>query len=72
MSAELKDLRAKITPETWCWLEAVSRATGDDQQSIVRDVLHRWASQNLHASSIAAKLMAAEGIAGNGREGGGR
>lgn len=65
MGVELKDLRAKITPETWCWLEALSRATGDDQQTIVRDVLHRWASQNLHASSIAEKLLAAEGIAGN-------
>lgn len=69
MGIELKDMRAKITPETWCWLEALSRATGDDQQTIVRDVLHRWASENLHASSIAKKLLDAEGIAGNKGEG---
>lgn len=70
MGIELKDFRGRITPETWCWLEALSRATGADQQAIVRDVLHRWATEHLHASSIAGKLLRAEGIAGNEGEGG--
>ena len=68
MSIELKDFRGRITPETWCWLEALSRATGDDQQTIVRDVLHRWATEQLHASSIAHKLLDAEGLSGNLKE----
>lgn len=72
MGIELKDFRGRITPETWCWLEALSRATGADQQTIVRDVLHRWATEQLHASSIAEKLLRAEGIAGNEGEGGAR
>lgn len=69
MSIDLKDFRGRITPETWCWLEALSRATGDDQQTIVREVLHRWATEQLHASSIAHKLLDAEGLSGNPKEG---
>lgn len=72
MGIELKDFRGRITPETWCWLEALSRATGADQQAIVRDVLHRWATEQLHASSIAGKLLDAEGISRSVREGAGR
>lgn len=72
MSIELKDFRGRITVETWCWLEAQSRATGNDQQTIVRDVLHRWASEQLNASSIVQKLLYAEGISGNSAEQGGR
>lgn len=36
------------------------------------DVLHRWASEQLHASSIAEKLLYAEGIGGKKGEGEGR
>lgn len=72
MSVELKDFRGRITPETWCWLEALSRATGSDHQTIVRDVLHRWATEQLHASSIAERLLYAEGIGGKLGEGKGR
>lgn len=68
MSTDLKDFRGRITPETWCWLEALSRATGDEQQTIVREVLHRWAVQQLHASSIAKNLLESEGLSGNARE----
>lgn len=71
MSVELKDFRGRITPETWCWLEALSRSTGEEQQTIVRDVLHRWASTQLRASSIAERLLASEGLSGINREGAG-
>ena len=43
MSADLKDLRAKVTPETDAVLEAVARATGEDRAVIVRKILHDWA-----------------------------
>ncbi len=72
MSADLKDLRAKITPETWCWLEALHRATGKEQSEIVRDVLHDWASKHLDASSIAGRLLYGEGLAGKNGERRGR
>jgi len=63
--SDLRDFRGKITPETWCWLEAVHRATGDEHSAIVRDVLHRWAGENLRAATIAGRLLSAEGIARN-------
>ena len=39
MAADLKDLRAKITPRAWCFLEADSRATGKDIAELVREIL---------------------------------
>lgn len=69
MSADLRDFRGKITAETWCALEAMHRATGQDHSAIVRDVLHRWASEQIGAATVLARLLEAEGIAGNAREG---
>jgi hypothetical protein len=66
VSAELKDFRGKITPLSWCWLEAESRATSKDQQEILREVLHGWAMRKHEAAIEAQKLMRAEGIVGNG------
>lgn len=65
MSADLKDLRCKITPLAWVWLEAEHRATGNDQSEIVREILHGWALQKQLASMEAQRLMEAEGISGN-------
>lgn len=65
MSANLKDFRGKVTAETWCWLEATSRATGQDQAVIVRELLHKHACQFLEAAKVADRLLSAEGISGN-------
>lgn len=72
MSAELKDLRGKITSLTWCYLEAEHRASGLDQAEIVREILHAWAERKHKAAIEARKLLAAEGIAGNVTEEAGR
>lgn len=64
MAAELKDLRAKIAPATWCFLEAESRATGRDISELVRDILGVWARQRLNAASVAHRLLEAEGEPG--------
>jgi hypothetical protein len=64
MSEQLKDLRAKITPETDAVLEAMNRACGKDKSEIVRDVLHAWASQKIHESSLVDRLLKAEGLPG--------
>jgi hypothetical protein len=72
LSADLKDFRGKITALAWCYLEAEHRATGEDQSEIVREILHSWAERKHDAAIEARKLMEAEGIAGNDREGEGR
>ena len=64
MSIPLIDLRAKVTPEADAVLEAVSRATGKDKSEIVRDVLHKWAMAEIHASNVLQKILAREGIRG--------
>jgi hypothetical protein len=66
MAAELKDLRAKVTAHTWCFLEAEARATGRDQAELVREILGQWAQQRHQAASVAQRLLAAEGEPGIG------
>ena len=75
MSAPLKDFRGKVTAETDAVLEALNRTTGKDKSEIAREVLHKWASDQIHAASVRHRLLQAEGlpgiadgIAGNRRE----
>lgn len=61
---DLKDLRAKITPEADSALEAASRVTGKDRSEIVREILHGWASQKIDEASVLHRLLLAEGLPG--------
>lgn len=64
MALDLKDFRGKITVETDCVLEALNRATGEDRASIARDVLHKWALDQIRVHSVLGRLMRAEGLVG--------
>ena len=64
MSAELKDFRGKITPETDAALEALARVSGRDRSEIAREILHKWALDQIHAASVMQKLLRAEGLPG--------
>jgi len=64
MSEPLKDLRAKVTPETAAVLEGIHRATGQDISEIVRGVLHVWASEKITELSMVHKMLQAEGLPG--------
>lgn len=64
MSIDLKDFRGRITPETHCVLEGVSRVTGQDRQEIVRQVLHDWALERLRIAKVTDQMLRAEGLAG--------
>ena len=64
MSLPLIDLRAKVTPEADAVLEAVHRSTGKDKSEVVRDVLHRWALQEIHAASVLQSILQREGLSG--------
>ena len=75
MSAELFDLRAKVTLQTHLALQAYAMTHGLDQSEVVRDILHAWAVRQIHAASLLQASLrregmtaAAEGIAGKTRE----
>lgn len=71
MSAPLKDFRGKVTAETDAVLEALNRTTGKDKSEIAREVLHRWASEQIHAASVMHRLLQSEGLPGIGEGVGG-
>lgn len=61
---ELRDLRAKVTVESDAALDVVSRVTGKDRSEIVRDIVHRWALEQVSISTLLGARLRAEGIAG--------
>jgi hypothetical protein len=67
MSLDLKDARIKITAETDCVLEAIHKVTGADRSEIARDVLHKWAMEKIHESSVLDGLLEREGLTGAGQ-----
>lgn len=64
MSCDLKDLRAKIGVKAYSFLEARSRVTGVDISTQVREILEKWADEQLHVATVADTLMRSEGIPG--------
>ena len=63
MADELRDLRAKITVETDVAVDAISRVTGRDRSEIVRDVLHKWALEQVQIATVLNNKLKGEGIA---------
>lgn len=64
MSTELKDFRGKITPDTDAVLEAINRTSGRDKSEIAREVLHKWATEQIHTSTLITQLTKGEGRTG--------
>lgn len=64
MSAELRDLRAKVTVETDAALDAASKTSGKDRSEIVREVLHGWALDEIRRATLLNARLRAEGIGG--------
>ena len=60
----LIDLSAAVTAEADAVLEAVQRSTGKNRSEVVRDVLHRWALQEIHAASVLQSILQREGLSG--------
>lgn len=72
MAQDLRDLRAKVSVETDCALEAAARVTGRDRSEIVRDVMHRWALEEIDRATVLLRRLSAEGIAAAPEGGSGR
>ena len=64
---ELHDLRAKITVEADAALDVFSRVTGKDRSEIVRDIIHRWALEQVEISSLLQSRLRAEGLDASGQ-----
>ena len=60
----LIDLSAAVTAEADVVLEAFHRSTGKNKSDVVRDVLHRWALQEIRASSVLQSILQREGLSG--------
>lgn len=72
VSAELEDLRAKVTPLAHHVLNSYAQVHGIDKTELVRDILDKWASRQVHAASVITKTLQREGIAAENEGIGGR
>lgn len=64
MSEPLKDFRGKVTEETDAVLEALNRSTGRDKSEIAREVLHKWALEQIEAARLINRFVRPEGRTG--------
>lgn len=59
---DLKDLRAKLTPEAHCVLHAYAAAHDLDASEVVRDVMTEWARKQIHAATVMRAALIREGL----------
>lgn len=62
MADELRDLRAKITVQTDAALDAHSRVSGRDRTDIAREILHKWALEQVAIATLLDARLRAEGM----------
>jgi hypothetical protein len=59
---ELYDFRTKITVETDAYLEARAAVTGEDKQTIVRNLLHAVALKETQEAIVMYEKLRAKGM----------
>ncbi len=61
---ELYDFRTKITVETDAYLEARAAVTGEDKQTIVRNLLHKIALKETEEAIVMYEKLRNKGMVG--------
>lgn len=65
MTQDLRDsLRLRVDPDVDACLEAISRATGKSKQETAREVLKKWAYEQIHVSTLTLRLLPPKGTEG--------
>jgi hypothetical protein len=64
MSADYADLRAKVTRRSHNVLFAKAHTSGRDMGEIVREVLDKWAAEEIHAAIVITRIARCEGAVG--------
>jgi hypothetical protein len=59
---ELLDFRVKITEETDAWLDSCADASGEDRQTIARNVLHKLALAEIDKAILMYDGLKAKGM----------
>ena len=69
---ELVDFRTKLQRKTHSVLFAKAAATGRDMQDLAREILAKWAAEELHAATVMDRVLRSEGVVGEfgGSDGG--
>ena len=62
MAKALNDFRVQLTDFVARALDAEARGTGEDKQSIARQVLEKWARQRHRAFKVYARALRADGL----------
>jgi hypothetical protein len=68
MTAELRDLRAKISPRADQVLAGLAHARGCEKSELVRTILDEFADKILHECSVVQTFATSEGKPGSGEE----
>ena len=64
MSLDLKDIRCKVHPVCFAFLEGQARSRGVDKCVVIREVLESWANDKYVAHMETQRLLSAEGLNG--------
>lgn len=64
MCEELVDTRSKVSKRTDKALSAFSRSRGMEKSELIREVLTKWADEQIHGAIVVARLLRDEGVIG--------
>lgn len=68
MSLDLKDLRVRLTVESWAAIQARAEVSGKEMSEVVREILHAWFVKQRDEIILLNRNLEREGLPGIGRE----